>query len=595
MSPERKNPETRASRFVARARNFLSAYSWLAKSHLRRHLLLVIGVAVLGFLSAAAQGTVIAFVAKALDVVQNPREIGIEGVDRLLATPAIALTLFGICLTVIAGIGTIARYNAARCCRRLGRLFHERIIADSLALLSGTPALPASLGFEDEAQFQRAVTRNGAVLGRTTESFVRMIEPMLRLLVGVGILAAIDARLCVILVPLGGLLLPALYVSGMRLRRGAESFYEESTVGFGRSVREIVQYLNSRNTDDGQGEQDRILAMVRDAEGTRDYLNEFDAMTLASERVQFIVNSVSATVLGFSLIASGWLAAEGHIAWGEAMASLLALWQIQSAAQQCGANLSMLNRFYPFIAQSRRVLSETLSDPALPIDGDAVCITMPSADPKRLEPFHLRAGDRACLIGDVGLDRIGFDAVLSPLATASGRPLDWWHANARFINSRFRVLHRTVPEIFASAPGIDAETLSHDLGIDDELAHAGGGHDAIVTPEHWASLTGSARALLTLIAAVSDPHPILICDGRLVHGLHPDAFSRLTGLFSDRILLLYFSEPTDRVRLAPVFAVCRKGRFLGAGSSEWYTDIMPTLGRAKLSVTPIEDDDDGMF
>lgn len=585
--PARAKPResSRAARLVARARNFTAAYAWLTATHLRRHIGLVIGVAGLGFLSAVAQGGVIGFVVLSLRTVQNPHKVGIPGIDELLARPGTALVVFGICLTAISGLGTLARYNAARCCRRIGRLFHERIIADSIALMHAIPAFPASLGFQDEGQFQRAVTRNGAVLGRTTESFVRMIEPTLRLVVGIGILFIIDARLAFILVPLFGLLLPVLYISGMQLRRGAESFYEESTVEFGRRVRDVVQYLNSQNVADTPEERVRVREMVNEASDVRLYLDQFDAMTLASEKVQFMVNSASATVLGLALIGAGWLATSGQIEWSQAMASLMALWQVQSAAQQVGANLSMLNRFYPFITQTRRVLSAERPDQPVPASAvvpgtarDEVGISLPRAAGDGTDAVHLGPGDRACLVCDVPLDRIRLEGVLRPLVGPTGRPMAWWHANARFVSNRYRVLHRPLSELLATAPGTDYRGLLDDLGVAGEVNNATGADDAPMTPAHWASLSGPARAVLSLLPALADRRPILLCDGRLIHGLRRDISARLMDLFTDRLVLIHFSDPTTRLYLAPTFIVCREQRFLGAGSPEWYAAIAPTLG-----------------
>lgn len=594
---------SRLARFVTRVRNFARAYAWLAATHLRRHIGLVIGVAGFGILSAVAQGGVIGFVALALKTVQNPHKIGVPGVDDLLARPSVALVLFGICLAMISGLGTLARYNAARFCRRIGRLFHERIVSDSLALMHAIPAFPASLGFQDEGQFQRAVTRNGAVLGRTTESFVRMIEPSLRLTVCVGILFAIDARLLFILVPLFGLLLPVFYISGMRLRQGAESFYEESTVEFGRRVRDVVQYLNSQNVADTPEERDRVRRIVDDAPDVRLYLDQFDAMTLASERVQFMVNSASATVLGFALIGAGWLAADGAIEWSQAMASLMALWQVQSAAQQVGANLSMLNRFYPFITQSRRVLSAARPEHA-PRDAATlagahapVSLRFPRAPDDGPEPVQLGPGDRACLVCDVPLDRIGLEGVLRPLVGPTGKPLDWWHANARFVSSRYRVLHRPLAEVLAAAPGDEYRGLLADLGVAEEVTSAMGATDKLMVPAHWAALSGPARAALTLLPALADHRPILLCDGRLVHGLRRDISARLLDLFADRLVLLHFHEPTTRLYLASTFIVCREQRFLGAGSSEWYAALAPSLGPAPPADAAGQDETDqlGIF
>jgi len=581
---------------------FLDAYRWLAVYHLKPNWILVLSVAALSFLSAVSQALTIGFVAYTLDFIQSPRSLGIGFIDSILDNPKSSLLLFGILLALISVGGTWSRYRAALFCRRVGRLFHERVLSESVSRVNSLNAIPASLGLLDEATLQRSIGRNGAILGRTTESLVRMIEPMLRLGVGVGILIYIDWRMGFVLIPLVMLMFPGLYAVNARLRRVSDVFYESSTPTMGRHVREIVQFINSQNVDQYGGRGHRIDESLKGDDTMTTYLDELDSMTLASQRVQFILNSINATALGLALVGAGYLASRGEIRWSEAMASLMALWQIQQASLQCGSNLSMLTRFYSFIVKTRKLMSiaplpTVVSDETtLSALGDTpVFLSCEDGLSAGYHEMQLTPGDRVYLVTDTALDRLNFIRLLEPLSDASGRTAKEFVGMASFVSSRYRVFDENFEQATNAGPKKCVSTLLEDLGLKEEIRDLGITPKTRLEQRHWAQMSGPLRAALTLISATRSPCEILVCDGRLLHGLAPAVSDRLLDIFDDRILLIHHASNRLKRALTDRFIVVEQGLIRGMGDEQWFREISGDIcfgaANASAELVHLENDD----
>lgn len=559
---------------------FLSAYLWLVRTHFIPNWRLVAVIVTFSGLSALAQGGIIAFIAVAVSTVENPRSVGIEWLDSILASQWLSLLLAGIALSLIAVIGTSANYAAAIRSRRLGRRFHEFCASESMARLGRLDAPSADVSL-DEVAIQRLVSRNGMLLGRTVEALVRLIEPMLRLVVAVLLLVIVDARLAWVLVPLMLLLVPAIHVVGIRVKKGAEQFYERSAPEMGRHVRMLVMGANGRST----GVDSDVDFVAGEDPIYRRYLDEYDGIALANERVQFLMNAVNSTILGLALVVAGYLAISGSLSWPQVLVFLMALWQVQRAAIQCGNGLATLNRFYPFVAQTRAFLSST--------DRRAgESLRMPVRIRDGSDEVHvIDAGEPVCLITDVPLERLTLERVLAPLARATGIPVEDWLDEVGFTSDRFRVSGRSIREALSGGDSAFGD-LVEVFGIERDLEAIDGGLDGVLRPEDWSTLPARVRSAIAIAPLRSSPRRLLICDVRLISRLDPETRDRVIGWFQDRVLMFHCPDASFPEGIASMFIVTDDERGLRMGDRAWFESVVESIdfGSAGSDAESAEDE-----
>ena len=559
---------------------FLSAYLWLVRTHFIPNWRLVAVIVIFSGLSALAQGGIIAFIAVAVSKVENPQPVGIQWLDAILASQWLSLLFAGTALSLIAIIGTSANYAAAIRSRRLGRQFHEFCASESMARLGRLDSSSADSPL-DEVAINRLVSRNGMLLGRTVEAMVRLIEPMLRLAVAVLLLVIVDARLAWVLVPLMLLLVPAIHVVGIRVKQGAERFYERSAPEMGRHVRMLVMGANGRSTGAGTD----VDFVAGEDSIYRRYLDEYDGIALANERVQFLMNAANSTILGLALVVAGYLAISGSLSWPKVLVFLMALWQVQRAAIQCGNGLATLNRFYPFVAQTRAFLSHTDRTAGDPL-------RMPVRIRDGTDEVHvIDAGEPVCMLTDVPLERLTLRRVLAPLSQATGIPVEHWLDEVSFASDRFRISGRSIREAITEGGSSFGDVVDV-FGIERDLEAMEPGLDDQLRPEDWSTLPARVRSAIAIAPLRSSPRRLLICDVRLISRLAPEACDRVIDWFEDRMLLIHCPDSSFPRRIASMFIVVDDERSLRTGDRAWFDSVVESIDFASAGsdVESAEDD-----
>ena len=562
-------------------RRFVAAYYWLIRVHFVPNWRLVAVIVTFSGLSALAQGGIIAFIAFAISKVENPQPVGIQWVDSILVSQWSSLLFAGTILSLISIVGTSANYGAAIRSRWLGRLFHEFCVSESVTRLGRLESSSADESI-DEVAIQRLVSRNGMLLGRTVEAMVRMIEPILRLVVATMLLVIVDARLAWVLVPLLLLLGPAVHFVGIRVKQGSESFYERSAPEMGRHVRMLVMGINGQST----GNESEADFIAGDDSVFRRYLDEYDGIALANERVQFLMNAANSTILGVALVFAGYLAISGELSWPKVLVFLLALWQVQRAAIQCGNGLSTLNLFYPFVAQSRNFLIR-----AQPKAG--VSLQMPmrirgATDESRT----IAVGEPLCLVTDVPLERLTLHRVLEPLSRASAVPVEDWISDVAFASDRFRVSGRSIRDVISETESHSVGDVVETFGIEGDLERVDGGLDVVLRPEDWPILPARVRSALAIAPLRTTDRRVVLCDVRLISRLAPAARDRVINWFRDRLLVFHcpgFDFPRD---IASSFIIVDDDGRLRVGDRAWFDSISDGInfGSADSDAASVEDD-----
>jgi len=574
----------RLRRLGESTRRFVSAYRWMAGTHLRPNWKRVASIGIFSAVSAGAQGGVIGFIAFALDAIQHPDRYGLA--DLVDDHQILVLCTFGAALGCIAAIGAFANYAATRTARSLGRSLHERCADETIKSLAALHTLPDSMPF-DEPQLIRLVSRNGMLLGRTTQALVGVIEPLLRLVVAMGILVYIDVRLAVVMIPLVVLMLPGLLRVGSNVKSTSESYYDKSAPEMGRHARSIVSSINNQDMYEGDHRVERYEGLFLDDRRVQTYLDEYDTINLANARVRLFMNSASSTVLGFALIGSAYLAITNVMTWPMVMLFLMALWQLQRALVQCGSLFAILNLFYPFVAQSRSIMSPpgTDSAPGLEIPlilhslGDCASVT-------------LRVGDRVALVTDTPLDRIHIASLLEPVAEQCGVETEELVCSLAFVTDRYKVQDQRIGEALECAPD---DPLLDRLGIRGLVDELEDGLDTRLDTEGWNQLPAELKTALCLVPASRSTRPVLALDARLLKRLSTSARSVYDTMFTDRLMLLHSQGPAHADGMAELYLVVTDHRLVGWGNQDWFDDLKATLADGEVGEPEADDEDESLL
>jgi len=552
---------------IAATRRFLSAYSWLIGVHFVPNWRLVLLIVVQSGIAALAQAGVIGFVAIVVARIENPATTGFGWIDEILTDQWRSLLFAGGTLAMITCIGAASSYGAAVLSRRLGRRLHEYCGSEVMNRLREIDSIPPGMEI-DETLVQRLVTRNGMLLGRTTEVLVSLAEPLLRFLVAVALLVIVDGRLAWVIVPLLLLMAPALHLISRRVKRGAERFYENAAPEMGRHVRLLVMSANGRNLGDGIGASDQAM---REDPFYRNYLDEYDGIALANEKVQFLMNATSAIVLGFSLVVAGYLAIGGTLSWPMVIVFLMALWQVQRAAIQCGNRFATLTRFYPFVVQTRQFLGIPKTDERPPPNGE-LRLRDPDAG---MQP--LRPGDRVFLVTVVPLDRLRIIGMIDPLSRCVDASATELASGFAFASDRFRPVGATIRNAIDPTGRIDVSGLLQELELEAEISCLPDGLDTSIKPEVWSSLSRVLRTVITLAPATESERPFFMCDALLLGGLRREHRERILAWFDDRIVFVHCSKIDFPREITDRFMVIENDEVLGIGDSKWFDSISASL------------------
>lgn len=575
------------------AKRFLTAYLWIVRTHFRRSVPQVLLILGLSSASAFAQGSVIAFIAFVLHHLQDPKAIGIGWIDQLLANRITALLLLGGCLGVLAISAACANYLSALRSRALARKLHQRTGARILAITTRLHESPPSLQISDSGHIHQAVMRNATLVGRASETMLRMVEPAARAFVMLFIILNTDARFALVLLPYFLVLVPGLYRVGMRVTIDSRSLYEESVHHVGTRVSALARMTQYRGAGATHGSGDAIESYFNTNEHINRYFDQYDAMILAAQRMQFLGATVGSVFLGVALIVAGYLAASQHLSWSVAMALLLAIWQLQNSIRACMNMTATLNRFYPFVMQTRTLLEaeHALTDTGQPA-GQTIHLAAPdgAAGVASTDALVLTPGHPAFLMTDQPVGRLRMVANLTPLARSSGVDLNWWLANTGFASHQYQHVGTSLGEALVGYPPDAAaltrlNTMLRTLQLRDAVDQLPDGLDTLITIDRWSDLPLTLRYAIAVLPLAFTDCRVLVCAADLLQTLGPAAIETLG---RDRFLLIHAdSADVDRT-LADQFIVLQDGELLGFGDSAWFASIEDQWVSAKRRAESLE-------
>lgn len=570
-------------RLIQSTRRFASIYWWVFNIHLRPNWKWVTLIIILSCISAGAQGGVIGFIAFSLDVMENPNTYGFDWF--LEGNRVIGLIILGTVVGAIAAFGAFANYGATRTARAMGRSFHELCATRTLHNLALLHTIPDSLSY-DEPQLIRLVSRNGMLLGRTVQACLNVIEPVLRFAVALGILIYIDVRISLVLIPLVLLMIPGLLRIGTRVKSTSESYFDVSAPEMGRHARNVIVSVNNQDMFQGDDRTSRFDSSFIDDVRVQKYLDEYDTVNLANARMRLFMNGASSTVLGFALIGSGYLAMTGFVSWPVVMVLLIALWTMQRALVQCGSLFAIMNLFYPFVAQTKAIISMDDATDSKPVVLPIRLMTDSDNDEVTID-----TGDRIGMISDMPLDRLHLYDLLSPIAEHCNQSVDQLIHNLAFVTDRYRPLDSCVHDALDS---IDDHFLDR-LSVRSLIDTLDSGMDTVLTSELWNEMPIQLKTAICLAPTLCSQQPIVVIDARMLRRLPQAIRESYFSIYSNRILILHSNNTEPMDSLVDMYIAVADKSFIGFGDRTWVESLMPTLNLGDDSMPQKEEDDDAIL
>lgn len=592
--------------FRDRVDRFARVYLWLAREYVFSKKVRFIVIVALMAGGAIAQGGTIAFVAFAVNQLQNPQKLGVNFLDRMLSNTIMMLVMFGTCLLMISLLGACATYAASIKSRAMARSCHERCAVLALRTMNDSSSLNRAGLPESESDLRRLVVRNTNHMGKAVESLISLAAPAWRMLVAAIILFSIDFKLSLMSAPLFLFLLPMVYKLSSGVQKNAKSFYEDSVLGLSRRVGAIVRLISGQNALAGPRWTKHFTELYEKDKEVLTYFEEYDKLQLAQDRVQFATSAATSALIVFAMMVGGYMAVVSDKSWGMVVAYLLALVQMVNAMKNALAHLTNLSVFYPATSQYRQFIFAAEKNIEPYADDD-------KSFKEACKSIHIRSVyDKISGIDTVDfdlspgipvyyltpqfeMDRLTVAKVVEPLIESTTIHRGFWADHTFFISLRSGSRTGSL-RMHLGGGGEDenadekVEELIHALNLQPKIDSLPKGLDTDITEEIWADLHPDLRMTIIIGPIIPDHRRIVLFDLRLFRHMECDTARAVLELLRDRYVLLVTSMLHPPRWLAEVVIQIEDGRVQRIGDISEFASTEESSGTAEDDRTTDLDD-----
>lgn len=575
--------------FIKAAQKFIKAYAWVLRDHIPSNKHKLISILVLSVVGALAQGVSIAFIAFAVNYMENQTLTGIPVLDRILGSQMTLILIFAICLLALVLTGAKAAYAAMVKARALARSYHLKCAKRCLSILSrytviDHPGLP-----QNEGEFRRLLLRDSIHLGNSMEIMLKMLEPFLRSAVAIVILFWINWQLSIITVPLFVVFVPGIYGVTSSIQRDSNRFFEATLVGMFKNVSSIVGAANVQNLQYASGKHISIEEMYEANPAVQEYFDQYDRIQLANGRVQLTVAGLSSVLIVWVLLAGGYFATVSLLSWGLVLAYLMAVTQVLASIRMIMSFITSLSIFYPAVYRYQNLCesaprddSGPSSDRILTFSSHPITIKSDEVLPGGKGSVELIPGKPRFYLNDYSVNRFTLKDVLEPLAVSASLDCSELARQTCFIGPK-----AILP------PGSIRRTLIGDdpngerekeiwryldlMGLHGEIQELDAGLDTMVDPALWQGLSYSLKMALVVMPVLFDIRQIILLDMWVMHWAEEKPKKAMLELLKEKILLLVANGLSIPITLADSVIIVQNGRISGIGSLQWFEKIKPDV------------------
>jgi ABC-type multidrug transport system fused ATPase/permease subunit len=534
---------------------------------------------------AAVQGSIIAFLAFAVDSIQGERKIGIPFLDNVIGSNLATLVLMIAILFILLFFSTVAAYYAAIKSRYVASAYHKKCSLRSLKLFNRIRFFnPLAFNYT-ETGIKKVATRSSMLMGKSVENIVRAIQPLLYLIAAVAVISVLNIRLSLILAPFFVFLMPFIYNLSSDIQTNAKRFYGGSIRDNIGRIQKMLSLINKTNVNPECAEK-YIEKEYRENEKIKTYYRDHNKLLLGRTKAVFITSIFKSFLLVFVLFVLGYSALNNSLSWGIITAFIVAFLHMSNNLQTLVGNLSILNRFYPMVSNyidfyniaGRFSKSGSKRPKSFP---DEITLAGNSTVGGEKYQLVIRPGDRVICISNRGLNRLEFPSLVTPLIESSSLPKSHWY-NSCFLSSLSGVFSGTILD---SIGGDDTggknleqvEQILKDSGLSNEIEALPEGLMTEINDEVWEGLSNEVRLTIKFLPLLFSDCKIIFVDLNLFKKVNYQACLRLFDFFSDRILFFTTEQiKVDRQYAETVIVTGDRG-IVGTGDMEWLRSIEPEL------------------
>lgn len=568
----------RRSAHWKRLRNGFFPLRWLVRTALWPRRRRVAGIVALSALSSTAAGGAISLMAFFGNLLQGRRLEGLGFLGDRLGNNALTLVLMSGSIFALLLLAAATAYHVSASARAEGRAFQIECLRSVLhAFAAGRipEAEPTLRGV------QRLAVGSARLAGFAVETLLKLAQPLLFLAAAVVLLFVLDARLTLVVLPFALLLAPFLYRVALSLKRSASAYYGDIGEDMRIESSRLVELVDSTSSPGALDE-----AMIESALGESGTLHRFydvqDELRLGGNRAALVTSVFRSAFVLFALLLLGYNALRGRLAWGSAIAYVVALGQMMGQLQSLVITSSSLGRFYPDLGRLAEVFeaSALVALPApLPFP-DAIRIRAGGDHDPGQREVVLRPGERAAYYQRYPLGRIERALWIAPLEKASDAPPGCWR-QARFVSARRRPLGLPLAALLSGEPSAPpaavaaAKALLARFGLESAAAALPDGLFTRITPELWEQLGDGLRAALRLAPLRGGPPGAVFVEADVLAGVEPRQADRLLELLSAHLVLVCLRRPG--LPPVPVSSglLCEGDEVTAVGDARWLQDAAP--------------------
>ncbi|MEX0702838.1 MAG: hypothetical protein WD069_12150 [Planctomycetales bacterium] len=609
MDPFWKRSAEWPTRLIGKGREWLRVVAWVARDACRASFRNSVKIAVSSFAGTsayvAACGAVLVFARGA----RNGGELPLAEWTGPLG-PAAASFLFAGAFLLLAGLGALAKYYAARTTQRVARSYEVFCAGRLLRLLTETVALPRSLGAEGRSAeaAQQILLTGSRGCGYTHRYVLEFLISAVTFAVAVGALFSLDAALtAVLLLMMAGYGL--LFISFSRTVVFANRRVSELAQAGTAEARQAFQFLAHVRVAPSPRCRAHCEAVFESGR-SREYRDAFDARRLAGPRNTLLNDGFLILCATCVLVFFGSLAADGE-SLTLLFAYVLALRYTAHSLRQATVAVTRTNRFFPrvrpYVELVRELQQAAAEGPHSPGEWKLPALSL-RGDRDAGPPVRVAPGDVVIHLAAEPLNRFTASSVAQVLADGDpqrGREIarqSYFCGGSRSDGYLFGSVREHLLG-WSSSPA-DRESLDslvEELGIAAQWKNDAAQLDAELDAALWERLGPDPRFALAALPGLLRKFPVLLVDGRSFKTTSSQFQQRFRRACADRLLVLTFTEAVG-VEAWPeaVVAFSEQGALRGAGGADWYAAqrkrIEAELDGLRLQFRPrggsLEDDDD---
>ena len=553
---------------ASRIRRFLQAILWTIQSGwlcLTRSDFIY--VTVLDFLSAGSRGAVIATVAHFVTFV----EAGETGSGAFSFLTQGGFLGVGIILLLLMTISSVTAYLTAFRRRAMARTVHVHFVD---RVMAGTQKLDspnvAALGLDQRAIVQ-ITTRDALQTSIAFEQCLQLLMPFSYIAVAIVVMASFAPLLTLQLFGTILFLVPLVFLVSSRIHSQARSFYQESAQKMGMWTALTVNRSIGTNLPIAAIGP---FATVDEVPPYRGYLDGFDEIQLANDRMAIVVSLFWSGFVAIGFVFFAWLASAGEQTWGQVVGFVGGMLLLANGVKTMLAYLANLNRFYPQISALYRFIHaidvaigkpeqcNERTDSGTPLR----FIARPGL-PDSWNELIAAPGDVIGLYSNRSLRRQEFESFLAPFIASLEGNAETLHGSL-FVTQLFRVFNCDFSRLEKQRDRLFTllETSGYALRDKGVITQSGELDDS-----SWDALDISYQSALRMVALAARRSPVVFIDSGVINNLLPKAKESLAEFFESSLVLVVSNGGAVRLPLISKYLVAKDDDLIGAGDLEWET------------------------